>query len=108
MVEDYEEWAGMLAMRVRRHIPDAEVTICGTAQEALASMRAAPPDLAIVDVVLRGIGTGLDVAQDAVRRGVRTVLTSSHTDARVPGAEWHHKDGLVAALPSMLAAMLLP
>lgn len=108
VVEDYEEWADVVSRGIRRARPGTRVTVCATAAEALHALADGGYDAAIVDVVLRGTGTGLDVAREAVRRGVPTTLTSSHTDARVPGASWMHKDGLIAALPSLLAALLTP
>ncbi len=56
VVEDSEEQAALL----RKHLERAgcTVTIVETAEEAIAAYRAQAPDLAVIDLVLPGMGGG--------------------------------------------------
>lgn len=107
IVEDYDDWADAVMHGVRRARRDAEVTRVATYAEASRALAGERFDLVIADLILRGVGTGLDVVRSALARGIPTVLTTSHVrrGLDVPvGARYVHKDALVAALPGLLGA----
>ncbi len=66
------------------------VQYCGTAQEALAALEAAPPDILLLDITLPD-GSGLDVLRAASLPGSRipTILLTARTDEadRIVGLE---------------------
>ncbi len=86
VVEDSEEQAALL----RKHLERAGclVTIVETAEEAIAAYRAAAPDLAIIDLVLPGMG-GAELVP-MLRAGLpqcKIVITSVLDTADFPAAD---------------------
>jgi DNA-binding response OmpR family regulator len=84
---------------VRDYLADAgfTVTTAGDGQAALASARAVPPDLVVLDLGLPGLD-GLDVARELHRRGpVPIIMLTARSDEvdRVLGLELGADDYLV-------------
>ena len=72
-VEDQRDVANMLGLALRGEGYDLE--IAGTAARALACLSAQPYDLLITDYRLPD-GNGLDIADKAADRGIRTMMLS--------------------------------
>lgn len=105
VVEDYEEWAVAVSIAICRLHPGAKVRVVGTAAEAARELARGETDLVVADLMLRGVGTGADVARSAAARGLPCILTTSHARGNVPvpaGVRYVHKDGLMEALPGFL------
>lgn len=59
---------------------EADMTVCGQAEEydgALAAMVELRPDVALIDLSLRG-ASGLDLVKEAGRHGIPTIVVSMH------------------------------
>lgn len=105
MVDDYEEWATAVSIAIVRACPRAKVRIVGTYTDAVRELERGETDMVVADLMLRGVGTGRDVARSAAVRGLPVILTTSHVRGSVdvpPGVRYVHKDRLLDALPDFL------
>jgi light-regulated signal transduction histidine kinase (bacteriophytochrome) len=59
----------------------AAVDTAATESEALAAIRRAPPDFAVLDVNLGGAATSIGIAQELARRGIRFIFATGYGDS---------------------------
>lgn len=82
LVDDDEALVG--AFRTVLESAGYEVSSAGSAKEALAAARKAPPDLAVLDVMMETTGAGVSLAQqfraDRKLAGVKLLMVTSVTE----------------------------